>query len=154
MTSPVVLVPLGVPTPKTYTAPWLSVRTVQPSGCEAWLLSVAGLICCTVQMAPPSFDRAKSSGVGKAGPCELLRNEAQQTYTFPKNGLLAALSDQICSLSLKVVDDCFDTSTGGIQAFLSVMAPATSSVRETAMPSKPLNVLSRFVAPKLEVRLA
>jgi len=74
---------------------------------------------------------------------------------LPKKGLLAALSAQICSLSLKVVDDCFEISTGGCQALLvPAAAAATSSVRETAMPSKPLNVSSRFVAPKFDVRFA
>jgi len=109
-------VPLGVPTPKGRYAPWLSVRTVQPSGCEACryrsqadLLYRPGL--------PPSVDRANSSGVGGLDLVPDCRNDAQQTYTFRRRGC-GRISAQICSLSLGR-DDCFETSTGGIQAFLS-----------------------------------
>jgi hypothetical protein len=67
----------------------------------------------------------------------------------PKNGLLSALSAQICDLSENVVFDCLDMTTGGIQASLFPLAAArTSSVRDTAMASNPLNA----GAEKLEVR--
>jgi hypothetical protein len=73
---------------------------------------------------------------------------AQQTYTLPKNGLEAALSAQICSLSENVVFDCLEMSTGGIHAFLAACswaavavmdAVVTSSVREIPIASNPLN---------------
>jgi hypothetical protein len=85
----------------------------------------------------------------------LLRNSAQQTYTFPKKELDEALSAQICSLSAKVVEDCLETMTGSFQAFASPpAAAATSSVRETAIASNPLNLCSQRVAPTYEVRFA
>jgi hypothetical protein len=58
--------------------PWLSVRTVHPSGCELIPLSVAGPTCLLVHVAPPSLDRATLSGVGRAWPRLLLRKDAQQ----------------------------------------------------------------------------
>ena len=74
---------------------------------------------------------------------------------MPKNGLDEALSAQICSLSLNVVEDCFETISGAVQALLSpAAAAATSSVRETATATGPLKVSSRLVAPKLTTRLA
>ena len=83
------------------------------------------------------------------------RNEAQHTYVVPKYRLEDALSDQICSLSENVVEDCREISTGGIHAALVPAAAAcTLSVRETAMASKPLNAASDRVASTLEVRLA
>src|SRR2546430_1448394 len=55
------------------------------------------------------------------------------------------------------VDSC-ETSTGGIQAALPVAPPsaavAGSSVRETAIASKPLKASSERDAAKLAVRLA
>src|SRR5262249_31696386 len=66
-------VPPRLPTPNTYRLPWLSVRTVQPSG---WLLTPllgAGPTCFCVQVAPPSADRATISGTGRAGPFPRLR---------------------------------------------------------------------------------
>src|SRR5205809_951825 len=81
-----------------------------------------------------------------------------EVETLPKNGLDEALSAQICSLSEKVVEDWCATSTGGIQAALPaavlVEAIATSSVRETASASKPLNTSSDRVAPRFAARLA
>ena len=129
----------------TYTTPWLSVRTVHPERPKpCWGLKgvLEALVTCFVfQVSPPSVDVATMSGCGAAYPLETLRNEAMQTYTLPKYGLLAALSAQTCSLSLKVVEDCGDTITGGIQAFIWLLAAAaTSSVRETATASNPLNV--------------
>jgi hypothetical protein len=94
-------------------------------------------------------------GAGIALPLLSLRNAALQTYTLPKNGLDAALSAQICSLSLNVVDDCFETITGAFQASASpAAAAATLSVRETARATGPLKVSSRFVVAKLTTRLA
>ena len=82
-------------------------------------------------------------------------NAAQHTYTLPKNGLDEALSAQTCSLSLNVVDACFEMTTGSIQALaLPAAAAAGLSVRETAMASKPLKVCSLLVAPTLDVRFA
>ena len=71
--------PPRVPTPNTYRLPWLSVRTVQPSGWLLMPLSVAGPTCFCVQVLPPSEDRATISGVGRALPWLLLRKSAQQT---------------------------------------------------------------------------
>jgi hypothetical protein len=139
--------------PKTYTLPFESVRIVQPSGCWLMPLSVAGPTCDVVQETPPSVDRDTMSGVGRAFPCELLRNDAQHTYTEPKCGLLSALSAQICDLSENVVDDCFETRTGSDHAdALFAAAARTSSVRETAIASAPLNDWSLRVAPKFDVR--
>ncbi len=115
-------------------------------------LSVAGPTCETVQVAPPSADRATVSGVGSARPSSWLRNDAQQTYTRPKNGLLAWLSAYTCSLSENVVLDCLEITVGAIHAdALPAAAADTSSVRETAIPSKPLIVPE---ASKFEVRFA
>src|SRR5260370_26958882 len=72
-------VPPRLPTPNTYTLPWLSVRMVQPSGWPLMPLSVAGPTCCCTQVLPPSADRATISGVGRAWPPVLLRKSAQQT---------------------------------------------------------------------------
>ena len=72
-------VPPRVPTPNTYTLPWLSVRTVHPSGWPLMPLSVAGPTCFCTQVLPPSVDRATISGVGSAWPLLLLRKLAQQT---------------------------------------------------------------------------
>src|SRR5438093_1890649 len=112
----------GVPTAnwfaRTYTTPWLSVRTVQPDRPKPcfWLngLLLAEVTCFCVQVPPPSVEVATMRGWGAALPPLRLRNDAKQTYTLPKNGLLAALSAQICSLSLNVVDDCLLTITGSI----------------------------------------
>src|SRR5712691_2892563 len=71
-------VPPRLPTPNTYRLPWLSVRTVQPSG---WLLTpllVAGPTCFCVQVLPPSADRATISGTGAALPFSWPRKLAQQ----------------------------------------------------------------------------
>src|SRR5438270_347841 len=66
-----------------------------------------------------------------------------------------AMPAQTCSLSENVVEDCRETTTGFVQAFLSfAAAAATLSVRETAIASKPLNTASSRVAPRFEVRLA
>ncbi len=102
------------------TTPWLSVRTVQRerpkpcfvlkglvlAGVTCFVLKglvLAGATCFCVQVSPPSVDVATVSGCGRARPFSWLRKEAKQTYTWPKNGLLAALSAQIWSLSEKVV---------------------------------------------------
>jgi len=62
---------------------------------------------------------------------------------LPKCGLVAALSAQICSLSLNVAEACFEAITGGIHAlFTPAAAAAMLSVRETAIPSSPLNAVS------------
>jgi hypothetical protein len=62
---------------------------------------------------------------------------------LPKNGLVAALSAHSCSLSLNVAELCLETITGFIHAsLLPAAAPATSSVRDTAMAPLPLNAWS------------
>src|SRR5262249_39061314 len=72
-------VPPRRPTPNAYTLPWLSVRTVQPSGWPLMPLSVAGPTCFRTQVLPPSVDRATISGVGNAVPFSCPRKSAQQT---------------------------------------------------------------------------
>ena len=97
---------------KTYTTPWLSaVRIVQPERPNPFFglngLFVASVTCFVCPgVAAIGGDRATISGVGAAFPLLRLRNEAQQTYALPKNGLSSSWSAQICSLSLKVVEDC------------------------------------------------
>src|SRR5581483_6381159 len=148
----------GVPTANwlatTYTTPWLSVRIVHPDRPKPCLvlngLFDADVTCLRVQVRPPSLEVPTSRGWGAASPPLRLRKEARHTYTLPKNGLDEALSAQICSLSLNVVDDCLVTITGSLQAPLSpAAAAATSSVYETAIASNPLNV---WVPGKFEVR--
>src|SRR6266567_6529343 len=57
-----------VPTPNTYAAPLLSVRTVQPSmGLRCELLAAA-VSWCWVQVDPPSEETATISGAGAALP--------------------------------------------------------------------------------------
>jgi hypothetical protein len=57
---------------------------------------------------------------------------------LPKNVLDEALSAQICSLSANVAEDCFEMTTGGIQAALLLAAAACGlSVRDTAIASTP-----------------
>lgn len=80
---------------------------------------------------------------------------------MPKNGLEAALSAQTCSLSENVVDDCLLTTTGAQPAapthqalFTPAAAARTSSVRETAIASKPLNACSERAALTFDVRFA
>src|SRR6266436_166899 len=82
-----------VPTPNAYATPWLSVRTVHPSAGSRCELFAAAVTWCCAQVSPPSWETAMLSGAGAALPT--LRNEAQHTYTLPKNGLEAALSAQI-----------------------------------------------------------
>src|SRR5918912_2374606 len=67
----------SVPTPKTYAAPWLSVRTVQPSSGLRCELLAAAVIWCWVHVVPPSWDTATISGAGAALPFSCPRNEAQ-----------------------------------------------------------------------------
>src|SRR5436190_12800473 len=148
-----------VPTPNTYALPRLSVRMVQPSAGLRWLLFAAAVIWCVRQVSPPSCETPTNSGAGAALPLfSCPRNAAQQAYTVPKNGLDSALSAQICSLSENVVPDCWLMITGCIQAALPEGPPKAavsgSSVRETAIASKPLNTLSERVAPRFDVRLA
>src|SRR6266536_5730697 len=68
-----------LPTPKTYAAPWLSVRTVQPSNGLRWLLLAAGVTWCSSQVVPPSWETATFSGAGSALPFSCPRKLAQQT---------------------------------------------------------------------------
>src|SRR5712691_5191120 len=89
-----------------YTTPWLSVRIAQPltpNSIGPRPPVPAGVTCLTVQLLPASVDTPIWSGAGKfAGRCwPRLRNCTEQTYTFPKNGLVPALSAQICSLSFE-----------------------------------------------------
>jgi hypothetical protein len=57
-------------------------------------------------------------------------------------------------LSENVVELCLEITTGFVQADASPDAAARGlSVRETAIPSKPLNASVRLVAPKFDVRL-
>src|SRR5213592_1529856 len=154
----------GVPTANwsanTYTTPWLSVRTVQPERPKPCLrlkgVLVALVTCFCDHVSPPSVEVATISGCGAAKPDPWLRNEAQQMYTWPKKGLLAALSAQICSLSLNVVDDCRDAMTGAFQllwsATIAGVKAEAPSMRETAIASSPLNASSLRVEPKLDVR--
>jgi hypothetical protein len=57
-----------VPTPKTYAAPWLSVRTVQPDRPNPCFvlngLLLAGVTCFCLHVLPPSVDVAT---IGKSG---------------------------------------------------------------------------------------
>src|SRR5262249_19965472 len=94
-------------------------------------------------------------GLGSALPFSCPRNAARQAYTLPKNGLEAALSAQICSWSENCAEFCLDAMTGGIQALAFPAAAArTSSVRDTAMASNPLNVSPGVDVGKRDVRLA
>ena len=71
---------------------------------------------------------------------------------MPQNGLDWALSAQICSLSANSPPFCLLAITGSDQAPLSpATAPAMSSVRDTAIASKPLNGV---VSGSAEVRFA
>ena len=127
--------------------PLLSVRTLHAVG-PVKVVGIASKITIGFdQEAPPSVDRATTMGELTAP------KEVQHAYTLPKKRLLAALSAQIASLSLKVSGvSCLEAMTGIIQAFLSPRAAArTSSVRATAMPSCALIVV---VPGKLDVRLA
>jgi hypothetical protein len=73
---------------------------------------------------------------------------------LPKKGLEAALSAHTCSWSENSAAFCLEMMTGSIQALASPAAAALgSSVRETAMASKPLKVCSERSALKLAVRL-
>ena len=146
----------GVPTAnwfaKTYTTPSSSVRIVQPERPNPFFglngLFVASVTCLSAQVSPPSVDRATISGVGAAFPPLRLRNEAQHTYALPKNGLTSSWSTQICSLSLKVVEDCLLATTGAIQlscsattsGAVSSFTEAGRSRRETPNATYPLNV--------------
>src|SRR5690348_8857062 len=68
-----------VPTPNTYAVPSLVVRTVHPSVGFRWPLFAAGVICCWVQVVPPSCETPTNSGAGAAlGLFSWPRNDAQQ----------------------------------------------------------------------------
>src|SRR5919198_3860459 len=143
-----------VPTPNTYAVPSLAVRIVHPSSGLRWPLLAAGVIWCWLHVSPPSWETATISGAGAALPVSWPRNDAQHTYTVPKKGLEDALSAQICSLSENVVVDCLLITTGCIHAFLAPDAAACgSSVRDTAIASKPLNACSERTALTFAVRL-
>jgi hypothetical protein len=118
-------------------------------------LFVAADSWVVVQLSPPSVERWNITG---SGPAPLLRKLTLQTYTLPKNRLLAALSAHSCSLSLNVAELCLDTITGSIHALAPSTPPAaaaaTSSVRDTAMDPVPLNAWSSRVEPKLVAMLA
>jgi hypothetical protein len=80
---------------------------------------------------------------------------AKQTYALPKCGLEAALSAQICSLSANAAALLLGITTGASQAALLPCAAAVaSSVRDTPIPSTPLNAKSLRVAAKFAVRFA
>jgi hypothetical protein len=55
---------------------------------------LAAVTCFCVQVLPPSVEVATTSGAGVPCPFSWPMNEAQHTYTWPKNGLLDALSAQ------------------------------------------------------------
>src|SRR5438132_11145582 len=98
--------------------------------------------CVFDHVTPPLVERAKTVGSGSAfGLLDVpARNEALQRYALPKNGLVAALSAQTCSLSEKRAAFCFVTITGADQpAFDPAIAAARSTVYETVAASKPLN---------------
>src|SRR5439155_20383279 len=100
-------------------------------------------------VSPPPLEIATISRCGAAKTDPWLRNEAQQMYTWPKKGLLAALSAQICSLSLNVVDDCRDAMTGAFQLLWSATIAGVKgdapSLRWTGIASSPLNASSLWV---------
>src|SRR4051794_41031057 len=98
----------------------------------------AGPTCLTVQFAPPSAERATVNGTGSPLPFSWPRNEAQHTYTRPKNGLDDALSAYTCSLSENVVLDCLEITEGAVQAeALPAAAACGLSVLDTAIASNP-----------------
>jgi hypothetical protein len=67
------------------------------------------------------------------------RKPTLQTEALPKYRLDSALSAQICSLSENNAEFCLVTATGSIQAsFSPAIAPAMSSVRESARAPLPL----------------
>ena len=87
-------------------------------------------------MSPPSVDRPNRTGSDPAVP----RKPTLHSYALPKNGLDSALSAQICSLSLNSASFCLVTMTGSYHAaFCPAIAPAMSSVRETAIAEAPAN---------------
>ena len=105
---------------------------MQPSAGLRRPLFAAALIGCWLHVSPPSCETATTSGAGAALPFSCPTNDAQQTYTVPKNGLDDALSAQTCSLSENVVVFCFETSTGSIHAAaLPAAAACGLSERET-----------------------
>jgi hypothetical protein len=77
-------------------------------------------------------------------------NEAQQTYTVPKKGLDCALSARICSLSLNVVEDCREMTTGSFHALLLPAAARTRVVG--ARHGDPLEPAEGLGRPAVEVR--
>src|SRR5215216_880956 len=110
----------------------------------------AGLTCLVVHVSPPFLDTDTNIGAAPA-PWNL----AKHTYTLPKNRLEEALSAQICSLSANVAELCLLTITGCRHADSSPAAAASgSSVRETAIASKPLNPGSPKLALTVEARFA
>src|SRR5215211_2515803 len=120
------------PAQNTYTTPSESVRTAQPWRPPVWALLVAALSWRRCQVSPASVERANTTGSGAALPCPEPRKATLQTYTLPKWGLEAALSAQICSLSLNRAAFCLVTSTGSSQApAFPAAAAATLSVRDT-----------------------
>src|SRR5437667_8213826 len=145
----------GVPTANwsanTYTTPWLSVRTVQPERPKPCLrlkgVLVALVTCFCDHVSPPSVEVATISGCGAAKPDPWLRNEAQQMYTWPKKGLLAALSAQICSLCLNVLVECQDWLTG---AFPLLVCRTTFGVMAYALAM----LVALFPSSLLQVSLA
>jgi hypothetical protein len=114
----------GIPTANwfanTYTTPWLSVRTVHPERPNPCLvlngLLLAEVTCFEVHVDPPSVDGGHDQWLRRRHALAQAPEGGQADVDVPKKGLLAALSAQIWSLSLNVVDDCLVAITGACQA--------------------------------------
>src|SRR5947208_12555048 len=100
----------------TTTTPSLVVRIAQAWRPPVTALFVAAESWLVDQLAPPSVERANSTGSGVAPPRPLPRNPTLQTYALPKNGLDTALSTHRFSLSVNSAEFCLVTITGAIQA--------------------------------------
>ena len=101
------------------TTPWLSVRSAQNCRPPVTMLLVAADTCRCVQVEPPSVEVATITGSGAELPVlPTLRKATLQAYTWPKNGLVAALSAQTASLSENSAEFCRLTITGATHALL------------------------------------
>ena len=149
----------SVPTPNTYAVP-LAVRADR-AAVERVALAVVGRrgdLVLRPGVAAVAGDRDDAAARARRCPSPGRGTTPSRRRRCRRTGCDDALSAQICSLSENVVDDCLLTTHRRASRRPCRWSPAAaargSSVRDTAIASKPLKACSERAAPKLAVRFA